>query len=973
MRRYNPQEIEPKWQKVWEDTKLYEVDTSDGSRKFYIIPMFPYPSGDLHIGHWYNFAPTDTVARWHRMQGRRVLHSIGFDAFGLPAENAAIKRNIPPAQWTKDNIAAMTKQLKTIGPSYDWSKVVTTSDPAYYRWTQWLFLKLFEKKLAYRAKGVVNWCPKDQTVLANEQVVGEDNVCDRCGTPVVRKEMEQWYFKITDYAERLLKDLDEMDWPGRVKLMQTNWIGKSQGALIDFKLDGSEDKISVFTTRPDTIFGATYMVLAPEHEILRQLSISDEVKKYIEQTTRKTELERKEAEKEKTGVFTGSYAINPVTSEKIPIWVADYVLMGYGTGAIMAVPAHDERDWQFAKKYDLPIKGVVIHDFGEPLADEEYVEGVVVIAYDPKTKKYLALDKWANGVGLAGGGINEGESYEKCARRELLEETGISDVESWIRLGEPVYSHYYNNLKDTNKRSLGQGYLAIVDSSQKLKESGLEAHENFQPAWIDMDSIRVGINKLRPSKGTGGVDHWLEMCDRAEKAVEAYMNQQPYEQDPYSGEGLLINSGGYDGLPSAEAREKIVADLAKQGIAKEETNYRLRDWLISRQRYWGPPIPVIYCDKCGIQAVSEKDLPVQLPENVHFRPTGQSPLLQDENFVNTKCPSCDGPAKRETDTMDTFVDSSWYFLRYPSPDFEQGPYDPQIVKDWGPVDHYIGGIEHAILHLMYARFITMFLRDYHGLPFEEPFKKLSNQGIILGPDGHKMSKSRGNVVSPDEQVTSYGADSLRLYMMFMGPYDQGGPYNLGGITGTRRFLERVWSLVGEFTESKSDPTGAKENVELTSVIHRTIKSVSQDLEVLAFNTAIASLMGLVNELYKTKAKSGISKVEPWKEALEALVLMLAPFAPHISEEMWQDLGHESSVHRAKGPLWDELLIAKETVTLAIQINGKVRAEIEVPADISEAEALEKAKSANKVASYLQGKEIKKAIYVPGRIVSLVTS
>ena len=1094
MRRYNPQEIEPKWQKNWEDTRLYEVDIKDASKKFYVIPMFPYPSGDLHIGHWYNFAPTDTVARWRRMQGHRVLQAIGFDSFGLPAENAAIKRNIPPAQWTKDNIAAMTKQLATIGASYDWSKTVTTSDPDYYRWTQWLFLKLFEKGLAYRAKGVVNWCPKDQTVLANEQVVGDDNVCDRCGTPVVQKEMEQWYFKITDYAERLLKDLDEMDWPARVKLMQANWIGKSQGALIDFKLDnprpeaisyvmGVEDisgellgagvkidgktasgsfkvsfpynkisdfekliterlkpgfwneyiaddivfvfkdkdgstqrivwdesdetgllklcneyakanfpsiremlegndwysgklesSIKVFTTRPDTIFGATFMVVAPEHEILNLLSISQEVKDYIAKAERKTELERKkEGEKDKTGVFSGAYAINPANGEKIPIWIADYVLMSYGTGAIMAVPAHDERDWQFAKKYNLPIVPVVIQDFGEPLPNEEYVEGVVVIAYDPQKKKYLALDKWANGVGLAGGGINRGETYEECARRELLEETGIAEVERWIKLGEPVYSHYYNNLKDVNKRSLGQGYLAIVDSSQKLKESGLEAHENFQPAWMDMESIRVGINKLRPSKGTGGVDHWLEMCDRAEQAIKAYENQGEYEQLPNDGEGILINSGQYDGQNTALARENIVADLAKQGIAKEETNYRLRDWLISRQRYWGPPIPVIYCNKCGIQPVPEKDLPVLLPEDVEFTPTGQSPLKLDEKFVNTTCPNCDGLAKRETDTMDTFVDSSWYFLRYPSPDFEQGPYDPQIVKNWGPVDHYIGGIEHAILHLMYARFVTMFLHDHHGLPFEEPFKKLSNQGIILGPDGHKMSKSRGNVISPDEQVTSYGADSLRLYMMFMGPYDQGGPYNLGGITGTRRFLERVWSLVGEFTESKPDPTGAKENVELTSVIHRTIKSVSQDLEVLAFNTAIASLMGLVNELYKTKAQSGISKVEPWKEALEALVLMLAPFAPHISEEMWQDLGHESSVHRAKWPLWDELLIAKETVTLAIQINGKVRAEIEVPADISEAEALEKAKSANKVASYLQGKEIKKAIYVPGRIVSLVTS
>jgi leucyl-tRNA synthetase len=461
------------------------------------------------------------------------------------------------------------------------------------------------------------------------------------------------------------------------------------------------------------------------------------------------------------------------------------------------------------------------------------------------------------------------------------------------------------------------------------------------------------------------------MCDRAEQAARASEDNEKYEQPPYDGEGVLINSGEYNGQNTAEGRERIVTDFAKQGLAKEETNYRLRDWLISRQRYWGPPIPVIYCDECGIQPVSENDLPVLLPEDVEFTPTGQSPLLLDENFVNTKCPSCDGPAKRETDTMDTFVDSSWYFLRYPDPGYKQGPYNPEIVKSWGPVDHYIGGIEHAILHLMYARFVTMFLHDHHGLPFEEPFKKLSNQGIILGPDGHKMSKSRGNVVSPDEQVTSYGADSLRLYMMFMGPYDQGGPYNLGGIVGTRRFLERVWSLIGEFTEPQPSSPAEKLDTELTSAVHRTIKSVSQDLEQLAFNTAIASLMGLVNELYRLKADHGLAKVPAWQTALDNLVLMLAPFAPHISEELWQDLGHESSVHNVKWPLWDELLIKQETVTLAIQINGKVRAEIEVPADISEAKAIELAKTSDKVISHLDGKELKKAIYVPGRLVSLV--
>ena len=814
MRRYNPKVIEPKWQKIWDKTKIYEIDTKDAANKFYVIPMFPYPSGDLHIGHWYNFAPTDTVARWRRMMGHKVLHTNGFDAFGLPAENAAIKRNIPPAKWTKENIASMTEQMRMIGASYDWSKVVSTNDPEYYRWTQWIFLKLYEKKLAYRAKGLVNWCPKDQTVLANEQVIGENNVCERCGTPVIQKELEQWYFKITDYAERLLRDLNGMDWPARVKHMQVNWIGKSQGALIDFVVGGTKDKISVFTTRPDTIYGATYMVLAPEHPLVEKLTADEQksaVTQYVAKASRKTELERKEAEKEKTGVFTGSYAVNPANKEKIPIWIADYVLMSYGTGAIMAVPAHDGRDWDFAKKHDLPIIQVYDQDGANP------------------------------------------DSY-------------------------------------------------------------------------------------------------------------------------YTDEGVVKNSGPYDGMPTSEMREKIVADLAKKGLANEETQYRLRDWLISRQRYWGPPIPVIYCDKCGIQPVPEEDLPVLLPEDVEFTPTGQSPLLQDEKFVNTKCPSCGGPARRETDTMDTFVDSSWYFLRYPSPRYKKGPFDPGTISRWGPVDHYIGGIEHAILHLLYARFITMFLHDHHGLPFEEPFIKLSNQGIILGPDGHKMSKSRGNVVSPDEQVTSYGADSLRLYMMFMGPYDQGGPYNQGGIAGTRRFLDRLWTLAFEFLGAKQESKGhnAELEVQIKRPVHKAIKRVSQDLEELGFNTAIAALMECVNELYKIKSKHNFALAhEAWRDGLITLIQLLAPFAPHISEELWEELGQSGSAHVSKWPAWDESLITEETMTLAVQVNGKVRSEIIVPTDINETEAIETAKKDAKIAKFIAGKKLKKAIYVPNRLISLV--
>jgi leucyl-tRNA synthetase len=668
---------------------------------------------------------------------------------------------------------------------------------------------LYEKGLAYRAKRVVNWCPKDQTVLANEQVVGDDNVCERCGTPVVQKELEQWFFKITDYAERLLDDLEAVEWPEKVKTMQLNWIGKSQGALIKFQVSDSKDQIEVFTTRPDTIYGATYMVLAPEHTLVKKITTDKcraRVESYIEEASHKTELERKEGEKHKTGAFTGAYAINPATKQKIPVWIADYVLSGYGTGAIMAVPAHDERDGAFAKKFDLPIEEVI----------------------------------------------------EKPA-----------DFEGF-----------------------------------------------------------------------------------------------------YTGEGQLKNSDKYDGMDSATAREQIVADLKREKVAKDKVNYRLRDWLISRQRYWGTPIPIVYCDKCGIQPVKENQLPVILPEDVEFELSGRSPLFERDDFVNTECPNCGGPARRETDTMDTFVDSSWYFLRYLDSQNDKAAFDTELVNKWMPLDHYIGGIEHAILHLLYARFITKFLHDYHGLEVEEPFRRLTNQGIILGPDGHKMSKSKGNVVSPDEQVNSYGADSLRLYLMFMGPYQQGGPYNLGGIAGTRRFLDRLWTLAEEFFESPPSPNNSKD-LEITAAVHKTIRNVTQDLENLEFNTAIAAMMSLVNELYKFKAGQPLSQSASWRFALETTTQLLAPMAPHIAEELWQNLGHEESIHISPWPGWDDKLVAEEVITLAVQINGKVRSEIVVAADISQQDAIAAAKADEKIAAQIAGKTIKQEIYVPGRLVSLV--
>ena len=811
MKRYNPKEIEPKWRSVWQESGIYKTPQNPGDDKFYCLVMFPYPSGNLHVGHWYNFAPADTVARFHRMMGKKVLHPIGFDSFGLPAENAAIKHNKPPAQWTRSNIETMSKQLRAIGAVYDWDKIVTTSEPDYYQWTQWLFLKLYENGLAYRKKAPVNWCPSCQTVLANEQVVGHDNVCERCDTPVVQKLLKQWYFKITDYAERLLNDAEGLDWPKRVRTMQTNWIGKSVGAELDFAVDGYKDKLKVFTTRPDTLYGATYMVVAPEHPLVSEIATKSqkaEVDAYVASTMTKTELDRKQDEKDKSGVFTGGYAINPVTNEKIPIWIADYVLMSYGTGAIMAVPANDQRDMEFAQKYDLKVVEII---------------------------------------------------------------------------------------KDHNK--------------QNPREYGIE--------------------------------------------------------------GEMINSGKYDGQRSEDVRDEIVKELHQKKVAQEKINYKLRDWLISRQRYWGPPIPIVYCEKCGEAPLPYEQLPVRLPEDVKFKPTGRSPLVESEDFVNTTCPKCSGPAKRETDTMDTFVDSSWYYLRYPNTNYDKGPYDPEAVAQWNQVDHYIGGIEHAILHLLYSRFITKVLHDYMDLPFDEPFKKLTNQGIILGPDGHKMSKSKGNVVDPDEQVASYGTDSLRLYLMFMGPYEQGGPYAMTGITGTRRFIDRVWTLVDEFVDSEDDSRNDFVEINLKTSTHKTVKNVTKDLLKINFNTAISKLMEQVNYLNALKSEHSYSHKEQWQESLETLVLLLAPMAPHVAEELWQMLGHDESVHVQGWPTWDESLTMEDLITVVVQVNGKVRANLEMPADASEEQMADEAKKDEKVASYLKEGEVLKTITVPGRLVNFV--
>jgi leucyl-tRNA synthetase len=811
--KYDPQEIEKKWQQKWAEDRLYEVGEDDPRPKWYALTMFPYTSGDLHIGHWYPMAPSDVHARYKRMNGYNVLQPMGFDAFGLPAENAAIRRGIHPFTWTMQNIDNMRRQLKSIGATYDWSREVITCLPDYYKWTQWFFLKLYEKDLAYRAKAPVNWCPNCQTVLANEQVVGE-GVCERCGTPVIRRDLEQWFFRITSYADELL-DFDGIDWPERIKIMQRNWVGKSQGTEISFGLDHpgvKEKEIRVFTTRPDTTFGVTFMVLAPEHPLVEKLTSPDkkaEVEAYIARSRRLSEIERLSTEKEKDGVFTGAYCINRLNGDRVPIWIADYVLLSYGTGAVMAVPAHDERDFAFAKKYDLPIP--------------------VVIA---------------------------------------------------------------------------------------------------PPGW------------------------------KGKALKEAYIEP-----------GTMVNSGQFDGLPSEEGIDAVSLFLEEQGWGKRTVSYRLRDWLISRQRYWGAPIPIVYCEKCGTVAVPEEDLPVLLPEDAEFKPTGESPLKYNEKFVNTTCPRCSSPAKRETDTMDSFMCSSWYFLRYVSPDYEAAAFDSEKVKYWLPVDLYTGGAEHAVMHLLYVRFFTKAIRDMGLIDFGEPFLKLFNQGHIIAGK-QKMSKSRGNVVTPDEYVSELGADVVRVYLMFIGPWEQGGEWDDSGISGISRWLNRVWNLVLDGYKQKSGGDRKQAEVELVRVTHQTIRKVTEDIERIHFNTMIAALMEYSNYLGKVK-EAGTVSPSAWAESIRTILLLLAPSAPHITEELWQKIGYDHSIHNQGWPQWDEALTREEEITLVVQVNGKLRDRVTVPISISEDEARKLAAEQPKVQSYLEGREVVRVIYIPGRLVNIV--
>ena len=808
MKRYNPSVIEPKWQDIWSDDNRYAAIDFDDRQKFYVSCMFPYPSGaGMHTGHAMEHSIVDAVARFQRAHGKNVLNPMGWDSFGLPAENYAIKTGKSPQETTTTNIANFTRQLKRMGVSIDWGREINTSDPSYYKWTQWIFTQMLERGLAYQKESLQWWCPVDKTVLANEQVEGGH--CWRCGTEVVKKSMKQWFFKITEYADALLEEIPDLNWPDKIKLAQTNWIGRSEGAEIDFSIEGRDDIITVFSTRPDTLFGATFLVLAPEHPLARALARSDmkeSVESYINSAVKRSEIERQSEGKEKTGVWTGSFAINPVSGEKIPIWVADYVLGGYGTGAVMAVPAHDERDFAFASKYELPI---------------------VTVIEKPETQQDISV---------------------------------------------------------------------------------------------------------------------------------------------YHGEGILVNSGEFDGRTSSEAREEIVAWLEQQELGRGKVTYKMRDWLISRQRYWGAPIPVIHCAEHGAVPVPEDQLPVLLPTVEDYAPKGdgKSVLAADESWVRAECPVCHGPARRETDTMDGYACSSWYLLRYADPRNEMQAWDPAKADYWNPVDMYVGG-DHAVAHLLYVRFWNHVFFDMGLVPEKEPVKRLVYHGLIQAEDGRKMSKSLGNVVDPLEVIDAgYGADALRTFELFLGPINENSNWSSRGIAGVYRFLNRIWTLVQEYDES--DKQGDVDSGVLVQLTHKTIKKVTQDYHELSFNTAIAALMEYVNELYKLKTSGFTSD---WQLALETLVQLVGPTAPHMAAELWQQLGRGEMLDTQAWPMWDEALLSSDMMTIAVQVNGKLRGEVTVPTDQTKDAIVAAALELPNVQKFTENKEPTKVIYIPGRLVSVV--
>jgi leucyl-tRNA synthetase len=1114
-KQYNPKAIEKKWQKSWEKQRaLSQASEKSSKKKYYILDMFPYPSGDgLHVGHVENYTATDIYARFKRMRGFEVLHPIGWDAFGLPAENFAIKTGVHPDKKTHQNIKNFTRQIKSLGISYDWSREIDTSSPEYYKWTQWFFLFLYKNGLAYKKKANVNWCPSCQTVLANEQVV--DGVCERCKTEVVQKELEQWFFKITDFIEDqkfqgrkvkgLLSGLEKVDWPESTKDAQRNWIGRSEGALVKFEVrsatlgtshfspteegKGEADFLEVFTTRLDTIFGCTYVVVAPEHALLRERKAEIKnykaVQKYLDKVAKKTELERTDLAKDKTGVkIEGIEAIHPFTGEALPLFVADYVLGHYGTGAVMAVPAHDERDFAFAKKYKLPTKVSVAPFFAvtegqdavRPNKPTVRRRTAFALVKHWKEDKYLCLDwekfGWHSGII---GGIEEGEDPIEAAKREIIEETGYQRPVFKKFVGEAMHTSFFAAHKDVNRYADGVGMLFELEDDV-WEEPKEEETTNHKTVWIAGNEMEKFLN----------LKNFQYMWQVLKKGEECF-----------SEDGVVVNSGEYSNLTSQEAREKMAQWLEKKKLGGKQVNYRLRDWLVSRQRYWGAPIPIVYCEACGrkeakvklnvniahqavwrklisgeksveiralnpeepkryfgnvaegdliafvnkktkeesvvrvkkvyffrtmkdvfdhpdlvekvwtkevaadmtyedaeaayarfapgylekirqhglvaweiepasiakVIPVREKDLPVKLPKDVDFRPTGESPLVRSVSFQKVKCPKCGKQARREADTMDTFVCSSWYYLRFADPKNTKKFADSKKLIHWLPVDFYMGGAEHTVLHLLYARFFTKALYKYGYAHFDEPFQKLRHQGMVLAEDGRKMSKSLGNVVNPDDVVKAFGADTLRLYEMFMGPLEESKSWNTSSIVGLRRFLEKVWRLQDKVIDKAKNKEQGTKNREIQVLLHKTIKKVTEDIEALRFNTAISALMVLANGLEKEASLS--------ENIYSQFLILLSPFAPHITEELWQAQGNKKSIFLEAWPKANARYLKVEEVELIVQVNGRLRARVKVKAGSDQKQAEEAALSDEKVQAHTSGKQLRKVIYVPDKLLNFV--
>ena len=951
--KYNPKKIERKWQNYWNVRGTYRQ--YQRPQKQYVLDMFPYPSGaGLHVGHPKGYIASDVYARFKQLQGRGVIHPMGWDAFGLPAEQYAIKNKIHPSVAVRKNIATFKKQLQKIGFTYDWGREINTTDPEYYRWTQWIFLQMWKQGLAYQSFDPINWCPSCQTGLANEDL--EDGRCERCESVVEKRPMRQWVLRITAYADKMLRDLKKLDWPEGVKEAQRNWIGRSEGVEVVFCVADTEEEIRVFTTRLDTIYGCTYVVVAPEHAIIQKEKLKiknwEAVERYLTTTREKTDLERTELNKEKTGVcLEGLEVVHPFTGECLPVYAADYCLGTYGTGAVMGVPAHDERDFTFAKQHNLPIKSVVAPyielsgDFA-PRKDKQTTtrECVTGIVFNRGGDKVLILRRKKDSMHVfPGGGAEKGESLETAIMREVREETGYVDFEIVRVITPRLYGRGYKAHKDVNCFDPDTVFeLRLKSEEQKeVAEEERQTHELF---WVGKEEV---------SDLPRFADHHEYMWRMLRGGEKAFCD-----------DGIVFASKDFTGLSSVEAREQMAVWLKRAKLGKKVINYKMRDWVFSRQRYWGEPIPLIHCAQCGVVPVPERDLPVKLPNVKSYEPTGtgESPLAAIASWVNVKCPKCQGRAKRETNTMPQWAGSCWYYLRFIDPKNTKAPFNARKEKMWSPVDVYVGG-DHATRHLIYARFWHKFLYDQGIVSTSEPFKRLEFLGLILAADGRKMSKRWGNVINPDDVIEQFGADAFRLYEMFMGPFTQSIAWNTDGVVGTRRFLEKVWGLKSKVKSQKSKVQ--VKNKKLDTLVHQTIKKVTEDIEDFKFNTAISSLMILVNALGKEPSIQYSS--------FNTLLFLLSPFAPHVTEELWQKQGEKESIFLASWPKYDSKKLHEETKVIGVQVNGKVRGTIKLAADATEAEAKALALTDSRVSPFLDGKQVRKCIYVPGRILNFVVT